>query len=231
MTKGTGTRIDRFVKPAMLKWRVYHFHDTGDTALVKQQRGINDNIHLQPDASNLAAYLYLMKDDYPSHFNRIEKTVQLVAPFFDRFHLRPSPQNKDTIELEWFEKGSETPFKAHLLSDGTLRFICLTTLLLQPSLEQPDTILIDEPELGLHPYAVSVLAAMIRSVSLKKQLIISTQSVDLLDEFDTEDIIVVDRKDGKSLFRRLEEKELEHWLKEYSLGELWKKNILGGRPE
>ncbi|MCP4152599.1 MAG: AAA family ATPase [bacterium] len=220
-----------FKPPVLMNWGVYHFFDTGDTALEKQMRGINDNMYLRPDASNLAAYLYLLQKKYPKYFNRIEKTIQLAAPFFDRFHLRPSPQNMDSIELEWFEKSSKVPFKAHYLSDGTLRFICLTTLLLQPPENQPETMLVDEPELGLHPYAVTLLAAMIQSVATKKQLIISTQSVDLIDEFDVEDIIVVDRKAGKSIFRRLKEENFEQWLKEYSIGELWKKNIFGGRPE
>jgi predicted ATPase len=152
----------------------------------------------------------------------------LVAPFFGDFYLRPFPQNKEVIELEWFERGQDVPFKAHLLSDGTLWFICLATVFLQPEDLQPETILVDEPELGLHPYAITVLASLIRTT--KKQVIISTQSVELLNEFDANDVIVVDRGRGKSLLRRLNQHELEEWLVEYRLGELWKKNILGGRP-
>ena len=227
---GTGTHIDSYVLPAMKQWRVYHFHDTGETATVKQTQALNDNIYLRPDASNLAAFLYLLQKKHKNKYEQIVKTIRLVAPFFGDFFLRPSPLNETMIELEWREKGEDTPFKANHLSDGTLRFICLATVLLQPSELQPSTILIDEPELGLHPYAIQVLAALMRSTAKKKQLVVSTQSVELLNEFDPEDIVIVDRKDNSSFLRRLNPKELTSWLEEYTLGELWQKNILGGRP-
>ncbi|AFZ26341.1 putative ATPase [Cylindrospermum stagnale PCC 7417] len=228
--RGTGTRIDEYVLPAMQQWRVYHFHDTSDSAYVKQIHGINVNNYLRSDARNLAAFLYLLKQNHPEYYQRIVKTIRLVAPFFSDFYLRPSPQNKDMIELEWFEQGQDIPFKAHLLSDGTLRFICLATVFLQPTSLQPETILVDEPELGLHPYAITILASLMRAAAIEKQVIVSTQSVELLNEFSADDVIVVDRKDGKSLLRRLKEDDLHEWLEDYSLGELWKKNILGGRP-
>ena len=128
-------------------------------------------------------------------------TIRLVAPFFDDFVQRSG--EVETVELEWLQKGNpDTPFKAHMLSDGTLRFICLTTLLLQPWYKLPETVLIDEPELGLHPYAVSVLADMFKQVAEKRQLIVSTQSVELLNELTPGDVIVVDQVDGASNFRR-----------------------------
>jgi predicted ATPase len=228
--KGTHTGIDQFVLPAMKQWRVYQFHDTSETSKMKQIQGINDNEYLRPDGSNLAAFLYLLKKRHPKRYDRIVKTIQLAAPFFRDFHLRPTPENKEYIELEWNDRDSDIPFKAFQLSDGTLRFICLTTVLLQPPDNQPETILIDEPELGLHPLAITLLAALMKSASYKKQIIVSTQSVELLEEFDPEDVVVVDRKAGKSILKRLNLKELEIWLEDYSLGELWKKNILGGRP-
>jgi predicted ATPase len=225
---GTGTGIDKYVLSTMQQWRVYHFHDTSDTAYVKQPHGINDNAYLRTDARNLASFLYLLRDTYPASYEKIVKTIRLVAPFFGDFYLRPSPQNKEVIELEWFERGQDVPFKAHLLSDGTLRFMCLTTVFLQPEELQPETILVDEPELGLHPYSITVLASLIRSA--QKQVIVSTQSVELLNEFDASDVIVVDRDEGKSSLRRLDQHGLLEWLEDYSLGELWKKNVLGGRP-
>jgi len=216
--------------PVMKNWRVYHFHDTSDTALLKQRHGINDNLYLRPDARNLAAFLAHLRNQYPRHYNRIVKTIRLVAPFFGDFLLRPQPDSKDQIELEWTERDEDTPFKAHLLSDGTLRFICLATILLQPEELQPETILIDEPELGLHPFAIRVLASLLCSTSKMRQVIVSTQSTDLLNEFAPQDIIVADRADGCTRLQRLNTDELETWLAEYSLGELWHKNILGGRP-
>ncbi|MEO0841813.1 MAG: AAA family ATPase [Cyanobacteria bacterium J06643_5] len=224
----TGTKIHEHILSAMQGWRVYHFHDTSDSAYVKQRHGINDNNYLRPDARNLAAFLYLLYDSYQSSYQKIVKTIRLVAPFFGDFYLRPSPKNNDFIELEWLERGQDIPFKANLLSDGTLRFICLTTVFLQPEEFQPETILVDEPELGLHPYAIKVLASLIKTVS--KQVIVSTQSVELLNEFDASDVIVADRNQGCSSLSRLEPQELETWLEEYSLGEIWKKNLIGGRP-
>ncbi|MEB3216316.1 MAG: AAA family ATPase [Nostocales cyanobacterium 94392] len=226
--RGQKISIEKYILSAMQQWRVYHFHDTSDSAYVKQAHGINDNAYLRPDARNLAAFLYLLRERYPEPYQKIVKTIRLVAPFFGDFYLRPSPQNKEIIELEWFEKGQDIPFKAHLLSDGTLRFICLATVFLQPEELQPETILVDEPELGLHPYAITILASLIKTVS--KQVIVSTQSVELLNEFDAKDVIVVDRLQGKSILRRLDEQELEEWLEDYSLGEIWKKNLFGGRP-
>jgi len=207
---------------------VYHFHDTSETAHVKRLQAINDNVKLRQDASNLAAFLYKLKNTAPKHYELILKTIRQVAPFFGHFHLRPFPENPQKIQLEWTEKGSDYPFIANDLSDGTLRFICLATLLLQP--EMPKVILIDEPELGLHPYAISVLAGLFRVASQRCQLIVSTQSLNLVDEFNMKDIIVVDRENGRSVFRRLTEQKLKSWLEEYSLSELWEKNVIGGKP-
>lgn len=225
---------DGLKKGAMWKnsfdFRTYHFHDTGKTALLKQRRGINDNMYLRGDASNLAAFLYRLKQEYPRHYQEIVQVVQLVTPFFHDFHLRPNSGNTDYIELEWFEYGADVPFKASAFSDGTLRFICLATALLQPPELQSHMLLFDEPELGLHPAAISTLAGLLRSVASEKQIVVSTQSTDLLNEFEANDVIVTERTQSGTHFRRLEDAALREWLEEYSLGELWNKNIFGGRP-
>jgi predicted ATPase len=223
-----GQQVARHTLTAMQSWRVYHFHDTGPSAGVKLTSDVNDNRVLHPDASNLAAFLYLLQDQHVEHYRRIVGTVRLVAPFFDDFSLRPSPFNPRKIQLEWREKGADTDFDASYLSDGTLRFMCLATLLLQPNL--PATLLIDEPELGLHPYAITVLAGLLRSAATQTQVVVSTQSVPLVNQFQPEDIIVVDREDQQSVFRRLTQANLESWLDEYGMGDLWEKNLLGGRP-
>ena len=210
--------------------RVYHFHDTGSSARVKQIHGINDNEYLRDDARNLAAFLYRLSKHHEPHYKRIVKSVQMVAPFFGGFHLRPSVDNPEKIQLEWTEAGQDEPFTASALSDGTLRFICLATVLLQPEAFMPATILIDEPELGLHPFAIKVLGGMMKSTALKHQIIVSTQSVELVNEFDIDNLIVVDKKDGESTFNRPNAEALSEWLNDYSLGEMWKKNLLGGRP-
>ena len=217
-----------YVRPAVSNWREYHFDDTSDTAKVKQKHASNLNLKLAADAANLAAYLKMLNEKYPKEYQRIVSTIRLVAPFFGDFVHR---ENQDTIELEWTHLGKpDTPFKAHILSDGTLRFICLATLLLQPTHLLPSTILIDEPELGLHPYAISVLADIFKQVSEYRQLIVSTQSVELINELSPENVVVVDQENGASTFKRFSTEELSGWLEEYSMGELWKSNVLGGRP-
>ena len=216
--------------PAMRSWRLYHFHDTSRSALMKQIHGINDNEYLRDDGRNLAAFLYRLKHQHELNYRRIVKAVQLVAPFFGDFHLRPSVENPEKIQLEWNEAGQDIPFTASALSDGTLRFICLATVLSQPEEFIPAAILIDEPELGLHPYAIAVLAGLMKAASENHQLIISIQSVELLNEFDAGDVIVVDKAGIRSTLKRLDEEGLSEWLADYSLGDLWKKNLLGGRP-
>jgi len=223
------TPVSGYVMNALGSWKVHHFHDTSDTAKVKSIGDINDNFYLRSDASNLAAFLYSLKYGlFKSHYEAIRDQVRQVAPFFDDFLLRPDPTNETKIRLEWREKSSDYPFMAYHLSDGTLRFMCLATLLLQPN--PPSTILIDEPELGLHPYAITVLASLFRSVTTNTQLIVSTQSVPLVNQLTLEDILVVDRVDGQSIFRHLQPEEMEDWLDDYGLGDLWEKNLLGGRP-
>lgn len=218
-----------YVRQSVSNWRVYHFHDTSDTAKVKQRHAANDNLKLKIDAANLAAYLRMLKNEHEAEYRRIVETIRLVMPFFDDFVHRPG--EPEYIELEWTQKGKpDTPFKAHMLSDGSLRFICLATLLLQPISLLPDTILIDEPELGLHPYAIIVLVDIFKQVAEDRQLIVSTQSVELVNELSPDDVIVVDQEDGASTFKRYTEEELSGWLEEYALGEIWKRNILGGRP-
>lgn len=231
--KGSGFYIDTYVQPILssLKWRVYHFHDTSDTAFVKQIQGINDNIDFATDARNLAPFLYRLKNTEERSYNQIVRTVRMVAPYFDDFILRPNPLKPDSIRLEWRHVNSDAPFTASQLSDGSLRFICLATLLLQPEDLMPETILIDEPELGLHPYAISLLASLIKKAAVSRQIILSTQSVELLNEFMAEDVIVVNHKGDHSVFERLDENALRLWLDEdYTLGDMWKKNIIGGRP-
>jgi predicted ATPase len=218
----------KFLREYFNNFNVFHFHDTSASSPLKQGAKTRDYNSFREDGSNLAPYLFKIRDKNPSHYKMIEHTIRSVAPFFDRFDLKPDAKNPETIFLDWLEKGSDEFFNAFSLSDGTLRFIALTTLLLQPDL--PKTIIIDEPELGLHPFAIQKLAAMIKSASSKSQIIISTQSVNLLDQFTPDDVIVVEREDNQTVFKRQNEADLSKWLEEYSMGELWGKNVLGGRP-
>ena len=220
----------KVIRHLMESWRVYHFHDTSSEAKIKKQGYVEDNRYLRDDAGNLAAFLYAMKQTQPKYYGRIIQVLQQVAPFFGDFVLEPSRLNSQYITLNWKERDTvkDATFGPHQLSDGTLRMAALVTLLLQPQL--PELIIVDEPELGLHPYALGVLASLLQSVSQKTQLLVSTQSAALLNYLEPQDVIVVDRENGQSVFRRLDEQSLVQWLEEYSLGELWDKNVFGGRP-
>ncbi len=226
--------IARYVRQDLDSYVVYHFHDTSDGAAVKQQCPVEDNRALRPDAGNLAAFLYYLQQTHPDSYRNIEESVREIAPFFDRFVLQPSRLNPDKIRLEWLERGNDSYFNAMALSDGTLRFICLATLLLQPQL--PAIVLLDEPELGLHPAAIALLSDLLRSAAEQRQVLISTQSVTLVNQFSAEDVWTVERKDGATTFEHLATRNLKAWLEEFegspgfSLGELWEKNVIGGRP-
>ncbi len=223
-----GEQIANYVRQDLRSWRIYHFHDTSDSAKVKQTGDLEDNYFLRPDAANLAAFLYRLRVQHKQHYDNIVDAIRLVAPFIEDFVLEPSRLQERKIRLEWREKGSDAYFNAFSLSDGTLRFMCLATLLLQPTL--PSTILLDEPELGLHPYAITVLAELLRSAATKTQVLVSTQSVTLVNQFEPKDVIVVEREREGSTFRHLDKASMETWLEEYGVGDLWEKNLLGGRP-
>lgn len=214
---------------AIRSWRVFHFDDTSASAPVRHAQPARDNLRLKPDASNLAPFLRMLREKHPSHYGSIVSTIRMVAPFFGDFVHRTDIGER--VELEWREvHDPDTPRGPRQLSDGTLRFICLATLLLQPPDLQPDAIIIDEPELGLHPYALAVLGSLLRQASEHKQIIVSTQSVELVNQFEPRDIIVTERHDSGSVLRRPDGNQLKEWLEEYSLGELWKMNVVGGRP-
>ena len=222
--------IGKFVRDHLDRWRLYHFHDTSSSSPMKKTADLEDNRFLRPDGSNLAAFLYLLKAKHSSSYRLIRATVQRVAPFLDDFQLEPSQLNAEKIRLEWRHKGTEAYFNAASLSDGTLRFLALATLFLQPEELRPSVILVDEPELGLHPYAITMLASLVKQASVKTQVILSTQSPHLLDHFEPEDVLVADRVGGGTELTRLDSGQLAGWLEDYSLGQLWEKNEIGGRP-
>lgn len=210
-------------------WKVFHFNDTGSSAAIKEKHSIDDNRTLRPDGKNLAALLHGMRQRAPRSYREIVELIHVVAPFFKDFSLRPDAVNPKVIQLEWEHRSEpEDYFNADSLSDGTLRFMSLATLLLQP--DKPSLILIDEPELGLHPAAIVHVAELLRMASKTTQIIVTTQSVTLLEQFAPQDVIVAERQGEESVFRRLEPADFSSWLEEYSLGELWLKNVLGGRP-
>ena len=228
--KDSTTYRDSWLRDYLQSYKIYHFHDTSKGAPLRSSANVNDNRLLRTDGGNLPAFLYMLQQKYPKTLKRIELTVRSVMPYFGGFSLAPSVLDANLINLQWSDMAADGKyFDANDLSDGSIRFIALATLLLQPIL--PKVIIIDEPELGLHPAAIVRLAGMVQSVAARGcQVIISTQSVNLINNFDAADIITVDRKDGQSSFNRLDGNELKNWLDDYSLGELWTKSIIDGQP-
>jgi predicted ATPase len=218
------------VRNSLEQCRVFHFHDTSATAKIRSSGYIEGNQHLYSDGGNLAAMLYLYRQTKPNIYSRIRSTVRKIMPMFDDFVLEPQRLNPKNILLNWKQAGSEYIFGPHQLSDGTLRAMSLITLFLQPEARSPDVAILDEPELGLHPHAIDTITGLIRAASLKTQVILTTQSTTFLDHFEPEEIIVVDYDAGNSIFQRLEPEQLKDWLEDYSLGELWEKNVLGAGP-
>jgi predicted ATPase len=227
---GTGRGVPGHVFDAVSNWTVYHFHDTSMFAPMRREQSARDFEKLRPDAANIAAFLLHLREKNENSYTLIRDTVRLVAPFLDDFLLRPEERGgEDKIRLEWRQKGSDFPFQPIHFSDGTIRFICLATALLQPRL--PAAVVIDEPELGLHPVAITLLAELIRSAAKRTQVVVSTQSPTLLDHFEPEDIVVVNRDGSASTFARLEPDKLSAWLEDYSVGELWEKNVVQAGPQ
>ncbi len=227
--KAEGSNRNQYVINYLNNLRKYHFHDTSSNSPFSEASHVENDIHyFYNDGSNIAAFLFSISEENKITYNKIIKTIQSIAPYFSDFYLKPNAKNY--VKLQWEDKHSDILFGVNDLSDGTLRFIALTILFMQPEL--PNTIIIDEPELGLHPSAISKLAGMITSAASKGcQIILATQSTDLISHFEPQDIVTVDQKKGESLFKRLNPIELEQWLEDYTIDDLWKRNIISsGQP-
>lgn len=220
-------KYSRPVYDTVRSWVVYHFHDTSPTAGMRHAEIVEDNEVLRSDASNIAPFLAHLRDEEEDVYKEIVNACKLVTPFLDDFLLKPQrfgPKTK--VALSWKTKGSDYPMQPYHLSDGSIRFVCLATALLQP--DPPASLIIDEPELGMHPEAIRILGELITSAAKQTQLIIATQSPLLLDQFAIEDVVVVNRQEGQSTFDRMKEEEFAVWLQDYSVGELWTKNVIAG---
>lgn len=227
----TWNGVGHFVYESISNWMVYHFHDTSSSSPMRRSEIREDWRKLRGDAANIAPFLLHLKtnEKLVSYYNKIVDAVRLVMPFFDDFRLDVQRYGEsEKVRLSWQQKGSDFPMQPYHFSDGSIRFICLAAALLQPS--PPSTIIIDEPELGLHPEAIFILAELIQVASQRTQVIVATQSPALIDQFGIDDIIVINREKGASTFQRLKEKDFSEWLEDYSVGELWTKNVIAGGP-
>lgn len=222
----------RTLKNYLERLKVFHFNDTSISARIRGSASKTDETYLRSDGGNIAAFLYRMREteNEVPYYERIVRHIRRILPQFFDFALEPDAAGN--LSLNWKQAGVEEIFGPHQFSDGALRFVALTTLLLQPARTAPMTIILDEPEIGLHPYAISQLAGEIQIASKTSQIIVATQSPLLLNEFSCEDIITAeyDSVNQCSILRRHREADLRDWLHDYSLGELWQKNVLGGIP-
>ena len=225
--KSGADRTARVILDILRRMTVYQFHNTSGTARIRSKWGVYDNRYLKEDAGNIAPFLLRLRERDNWHYRRIVDNIRLILPFFSDFELIDEYGH---MLLAWKERGSDQIFDASQASDGMLRVIALVALLLQPEDALPDVLILDEPELGLHPYAITVVGGLIGAVSKSVQVIVATQSTALVDCFEPEDIVVVEREDRKSVFRHLDSEKLGEWLEDYSLSELWEKNVLGGQP-
>jgi predicted ATPase len=222
-----GDTTARTILGVLQKLVVHQFHDTSERSRIRQKWSTEDGRALKHDAGNLAPFLYRLQQQYPQYYARIQETIRLILPFFAEFELKPE---FGRLLLAWRERGSDRVFTASQAADGMLRVMALVALFQQPEFDLPDVVILDEPELGLHPYAIEVLAGLIRSAAQHAQVILATQSASLVDRFAPEDIVVVNRTARESTLQRFTEAELHAWLEEYTFSELWEKNVIGGRP-
>lgn len=233
-SKDHNQRTVQVVFNLLKKCQVFQFHDTSNVAKIRNKGYINDNRFLRSDGGNLAAFLYAMQHgaEGEKYYHRIVRYIRQIMPQFSDFELQPSSLNEDYIMLNWKEQGSDYLFGPHQISDGSLRFMAIATLLLQPPKTLPSVTILDEPELGLHPSAISLLAGMAKAGSQHCQIILATQSPQLVDEFEPGNILIVERniQDHCSEFKSLNQEQLAEWLERYSMSELWEKNVFGGQP-
>ena len=209
------------------RMHVFQFHDTSDSSRLKQRWDAEDNNMLRGDAANIAAILLRLERDHWHRFDRVSRHIRRILPVFDRFQIEES---YGKVMLRWKTRGTDKTFGPHLTSDGSLRFFALVTLLNLPSEMLPAVLLIDEPELGLHPVAMELIAHMIMRVANDCQVILATQSPYLVNCFGLDQTVVLDILSDRTEIHALTKNDYERRLQEYSPADLWHKNLLGGRP-
>lgn len=221
---------EQTIRNMLASCKVYQFSDSSLTAPMRQASTVESAHYLQSEANNLASFLFYLKNNYPDSYKRIREYIREVVPQFSDFYLEPE---RGYISLRWVDDSpNDYVLSADQFSDGSIRYIALATLLLQPEETMPFVIIVDEPELGLHPYAIDQLNEMIKDASNHTQIIVATQSTAIIDGFSADDVTVIERDDTiqGTVARKLNEMDYKEWLEDYSLSELWNKNVIGGRP-
>ena len=220
-------RTAKTIANLLRKLIVYQFHNTSDTAPMRLKWSMADGRWLKQNGDNLGSFLYRLQQQENPYYLRIVKYIRLVLPFFDDFELY---EEFGKILLRWKEKGTNKVFNAGQASDGMLRTIALIALLAQNPKDLPTVLFLDEPELGLHPSAIDAVAGLIKAVSSYCQVFVATQSISFVNNFELDDLVVIDRKGRHSDYSKPDSEKLEAYLNAFSTGEIWEKNIIGGRP-
>ena len=227
-SSGVDPTTARAIVDLLRRCAAHQFHDTSVTSNIRKRWDADDNNYLRADGENLAAVLHRLEHEDVQRFDMICRQIRRALPVFDRFRI---DESYGKVSLRWKATGTDRTLGAHLASDGTLRFFALVTLLNLPLGMLPNVVLLDAPELGLHPAAIALVGGMIKSLAVDRQVIVATQSPLLVDAFDIEEVVVLDLEDGRTTFRRPDAEGYRRWLDEgWMPGEIWQKNLIGGRP-
>ena len=178
------------------------------------------------NGEELVSCLFYLRETDRSRFELIEDSLRTAFPGFERLDFPPVAAG--TLALAWRERGFSKPLYMHQLSEGTLRFLWLATLLESPGLTA--LTLLDEPEVSLHPELLSLLADLLREASSRSQILVATHSDRLIRFLEPNEVLVMDRKeDGTSSATWADQLDIAKWLKEFSLDELWRSGRIGAR--
>ncbi len=225
---GVNPTTARVIVNLLRNCAIYQFHDTSDTSGIKTSWDVTDNAQIRSHGGNLAAVLHRLERQDLRRYEVICSQISRILPVFDRFAIEES---YGKVQLRWKAKWTDKTFGAHITSDGSLRLFSLVTLLNLPPGMLPAVLLLDEPELGLHPAAVTLVGGMIKSLSKERQVIIATQSPLLVDSFGLEEILVLELQNGRTEIRKLNPDDYQVWIEDsFTAGDLWQKNLIGGRP-
>jgi predicted ATPase len=204
----------------------YQFHDTSDKASIRMRWDVTDSVRLRSDGGNLAAVLLALRENHFKRYQLVVRQIQRVLPAFKDFVLEPS---YGKVDLRWLGQQSDKVFGPHLTSDGSLRLFCLLTLLNLPAEQLPDVMFFDEPELGLHPHAITLVSETLKRLAKTRQIFISTQSPYMVDCFDLENMIVASANNGETVLRNLPRAQYQEWLDdEYQISDIWLQQAVGG---
>lgn len=221
--------VDR-LRHYIASWMIYGGFNTGLNAPIRQAQLASPERRLLPDGSNLTTVLYNLwnSHEYRSKRDEISETLKTAYPHFEDLTFPAESQGK--IILHWNDRHfKKRSFSATFLSDGTLRLLCLVTILLSP--DPPPLICIDEPELGLHPSLLRLIADLLKDAAVRTQLVVATHSPQLVSDMAVDQVAIVESEKGATTINRLSDRPgLDQWLKDFSLGELWTMGELGGRP-